>query len=75
MSDESIKQLGDTLFAPYGRTIRHQDIMYETGLHILRIHIKEGSRFTVIDLDADTARNWSKIMANWADEDISTNTD
>jgi len=35
-------------------------------LRMLRIRIREGSRFTIMDIDADTAERWSTVMSAWA---------
>jgi hypothetical protein len=33
---------------------------------MLRIRIREGRRFTIVDLDAETAGRWGNLMAAWA---------
>jgi len=32
----------------------------------LRIRIREGNRFTTLDIDADTAARWATVMSTWA---------
>jgi hypothetical protein len=61
--------------APYGKEVTLENVAYENGMRVLRIHIREGSRFTVMDIDAKTALNWGKAMTNWAGElhEINTN--
>jgi len=39
----------------------------EGGMSLLRIRIREGKRFTVFDIDPDTAQHWAKAMQHWAD--------
>jgi hypothetical protein len=34
-------------------------------MRLLRVTIKEGARFTQLDLDAATADRWAKIMWDW----------
>jgi hypothetical protein len=34
---------------------------------MVRLRIREGKRFTVLDLDENTARYWGTAMCNWAD--------
>jgi hypothetical protein len=35
---------------------------------MLRVRIKEGrARFTILDLDAPTARAWAQTMLDWAE--------
>ena len=54
--------------APFGQEITLQDIAHESGLQMMRIRIKEGSRFTIIDIDRDTAKTWGKILDDWVDK-------
>ena len=53
--------------APFGQEITLQDVAHESGLQMMRIRIKEGSRFTIIDIDRDTAKTWGEILHNWVD--------
>jgi len=52
--------------APYGREIKLEDVAYENGMRVLRIHIREGNRFTVMDIDDNTASTWGSAMTKWA---------
>ena len=36
------------------------------GLSLLRIRIREGKRFTVFDVDAQSAKRWGEAMVEWA---------
>jgi len=56
----------DRFSAPYGKEVTLENVAYENGMRVLRIHIREGNRFTVMDIDEDTASNWGKIMTDWA---------
>jgi hypothetical protein len=50
-----------------GQEIELQQIDYDGGgMSLLRIRIREGSRFTVFDIDPSTARQWAQAMAGWA---------
>jgi hypothetical protein len=50
-----------------GQEIELQQIDHVAGgMSLLRIRIKEGSRFTVFDIDPATAGNWGKAMVQWA---------
>lgn len=62
---ETVREL-DSFDAPYGRQIVIQEVRHDSGLNMLRIRIREGSRFTILDLDAATAERWSAIMSTWA---------
>ena len=67
MSDEIVKTL-TKIDASYGRELMFESIEYESKLRMLRIRIREGRRFTVMDIDADTATRWSAVMSAWAGE-------
>lgn len=65
MSDETVKPLAK-IDAPYGRKIMLESVEHESKLRMLRIRIREGQRFTVMDIDEDTANRWSTVMSAWA---------
>ncbi len=65
VSGETVAEL-DAFPAPWGREIKLQAVLHESGLRMLRIRIKEGSRFTVMDIDEETATRWGEAMAGWA---------
>lgn len=67
MSDENVTLL-TRIDAPYGRKIVMESVEYAGDMHMLRIRIREGRRFTVMDIDAETARSWSAAMAAWANK-------
>jgi len=52
--------------APYRREVVLQDVVHESGMRMLRIRIREGRRFTILDIDAPTAEAWADIMTKWA---------
>ena len=54
MSEETVAPLAE-IAAPYGREVVLQDVTHESGMRMLRLRIREGHRFTIMDLDADTA--------------------
>ena len=50
-----------------GQEIELQQVDHAAGgMSLLRIRIKEGSRFTVFDIDPVTALNWGSAMQRWA---------
>ncbi len=65
MSSETVAALTN-IEAPYGRKIAFESVTHESGLRLLRIHIREGRRFTVLDIDEDTAQRWATVMSAWA---------
>lgn len=56
----------ETITAPYGREIRLDEIAYETGMTLLRVTIREGARYTILEIDPATARRWSEALGAWA---------
>jgi hypothetical protein len=55
-----------TVVAPYRREVWLDDVQFESGMRLLRVTIKEGRRFTQLDLDDATAVQWGQAMLNWA---------
>lgn len=59
----------DQFTAPIGKQqidLQHVD-HEEGGLNMLRIRIREGKRFTIFDIDPDTAKHWATVMQQWAE--------
>ena len=52
--------------APWGKEISLKTVDYESGLQMLRITIREKSRFTLIDLDTETASKLANHLTTWA---------
>ncbi len=67
MSDEMVTLL-KKIDAPYGRKLVLESVEHNSEMRLLRIRIREGSRFTVLDIDKDTAKLWSAAMTAWANE-------
>lgn len=55
-----------TIQAPYGRELRLEELRFETGMRILRVTVREGRRFTTLDLDPERAREVSAALGAWA---------
>jgi hypothetical protein len=50
-----------------GQAVELQEIVHaEGGMALLRVRIREGKRFTVFDIDPETALRWGEAMAAWA---------
>ena len=64
MSFETTEELA-RMNAPFGKELVLQNVIYEGGLGLLRLRIKEGKRFTMLDLDPNTAAQLSKILSEW----------
>lgn len=65
MSAESKTRLA-TIEAPYRREVWLDEVQFESGMRLLRVTIKEGRRFTQLDIDAATAEQWCQVMLDWA---------
>jgi hypothetical protein len=59
----------DKLRVPLGgQEIELQQIDYEGGgMSLLRTRIREKSRFTVFEIDAQTAAEWGRALLRWAE--------
>jgi hypothetical protein len=55
-----------TIEAPYRREVWLDEVQFESGMRLLRVTIKEGRRFTQLDLDRETADQWGQTMLEWA---------
>jgi len=65
MINETVTRL-DNFVAPYGREVTLENVAYENGMRVLRIHIREGNRFTVMDINGEVASQWGDVMSTWA---------
>lgn len=54
------------LEAPYRREVWLDDVEFESGMRLLRVTIKEGRRFTQLDLDQGSAKQLGQTMLDWA---------
>ncbi|MBU6259401.1 MAG: hypothetical protein KGJ30_01565 [Burkholderiales bacterium] len=51
-----------------GQEIELQQIEFDGGgMPLLRTRIREGSRYTIFDLDPVTARAWAQAMLDWVE--------
>ncbi len=49
------------------QAIELQEFVFEAGgMPLLRTRIREGSRFTIFDVDPVTAAQWGKALCDWA---------
>lgn len=65
MKDPEIIVL-DKFEAPFNKHVELHEVVMDNGVRLLRLRIREGSRFTIMDLDPVTARRWGSQMAAWA---------
>lgn len=59
-----------------GQQIELQQLDYAGGgISLLRIRIRERTRFTVFEIDAQTARQWGEALLQWARLQAQTDAD
>ena len=60
----------DKFRVPLGnQEIELQQITFEAGgMPMMRLRIREKSRFTIFDIDPITAARWGAVMTDWAAE-------
>jgi hypothetical protein len=56
---------------PYSKEVELFHVVYENGFPILRLRIREGKRFTMVDLDAASAEHWGEALLKWANDNRS----
>ena len=68
MDDKEKLTLLDKFTAPiWGQEIELQQVEYLAGgSPMLRLRIREKKRFTIFDIDAQTAARWGKVLQDWA---------
>ena len=65
MSGETVREV-ENFTAPYGRQIKLEDVIFDSGMQLLRVTIREGRRFTILDIDAESADKWASAMSAWS---------
>lgn len=51
-----------------GQEIELQQVDFDAGgMSLLRVRIREKSRFTIFDVDPVTARHWAQAMQRWSE--------
>lgn len=65
MIGETVTRL-EKIIAPYGREVMLDDVVYDSGMRLLRITVKEGQRITILNIDSETAAHWGSSLADWA---------
>ena len=64
---DTIKSLAKFRVPIGNQAIELQEFVYEAGgMPMLRTRIREGSRFTIFDIDPVTAAQWGKALSDWA---------
>lgn len=56
---------GAVLQLPWAREVRVQELEYEGGMQMLRMRIREGKRFTDLEVGPEGARNLIAVLTDW----------
>jgi hypothetical protein len=56
----------DRFATPFGADVELIEVLAENDVQLMRVRIKQGSRFTDLELDPATAQHWGSLMASWA---------
>ncbi len=54
--------------APFGKEVEFFQVTYDNGFRFLRLQIREGKRFTTLDLDINTVKEWSDMINQWLEQ-------
>ncbi|MDP6342531.1 MAG: hypothetical protein QF491_03275 [Alphaproteobacteria bacterium] len=50
---------------PFGKQVEMFEVPFGDEATLLRLRIREGNRFTTVDLDPETARLWGARLLEW----------
>ncbi|MBF0129763.1 MAG: hypothetical protein HQL33_07200 [Alphaproteobacteria bacterium] len=67
ITDQETETDLETFLAPWGKSINLKSVVYDSGLEMLRVTIREKKRFTMLDLDTGTARHLAQRLVEWAE--------
>jgi len=65
---DEITKVNKFTASPFRQEVELQNVEHEAGFTTLRIRIREKSRFTIFDIDPQTAELWGNAMIEWAKE-------
>jgi hypothetical protein len=65
--DEGKKSAMDSIEAPFGEVIELRQIIHDSGVPLLRVIIRDGGRYTKVELDPASAHRWGRTMQHWAE--------
>ena len=55
----------EIITAPWNKTVTLQNVSYEGGMNMLRFRIKEGKRFTDLELDIQSLGQLNAALSEW----------
>lgn len=62
---ENVKEITDFPL-PFNKTVTLKDVEFEGGFKMVRMTLREGRRFTMIDLDPASAEKLGNELSVWA---------
>lgn len=65
MSEEVITDVAEFEF-PFKKHVTLKNVAYNNGQNWLRVTIREQRRFTIFDLDPDSAADFASTLSTWA---------
>lgn len=72
MDDETLRDIAE-LELPFGRRAKVREVTFDSGLRMIRLVLREGKRITQVDLDEESARKLSDVLATTARGDTNDN--
>ena len=57
----------DQFTAPFGEEIELRQIIHDSGVPLLRVIVRDGIKYTKLELDPATAHRWGRLMQAWAE--------
>jgi len=67
MTDEIVTDICE-LDLPFGRRATLKNVEHDGGLQMLRLTLRENRRFTIIDLDHSSAKEFGANVLAWAEK-------
>lgn len=68
MDEIEIKSLEKFIASPYRQEIELQHVTHRADYVTLRVRIREMKRFTIFDIDPQTAKTWGQALLDWAEQ-------
>ena len=65
LSDQDLQSL-EKFTTPFGAEVELLEVRFEGEVKMLRVRIRQGPRFTDLDLDPVTAKQWADRMTAWS---------
>ena len=63
---DQVSSLEKFTCSPFRQEVELQQVEHEAGYTSLRLRIREVKRFTIFDIDAQTAAHWGQLLTEWA---------